>query len=289
MIKWVSDNVGYTEGAVNLGVILDSSNYIVDTGLDNTSINKLKKDFSGEIEYALITHHHADHIGGLSKLTILDSNVKIVCNEIEIPFIENTLLEPLSITGFYPHKKLRNKHLMAKSVSLKTRLSLPPNSIEVIHTPGHTLGHQVYKYEDIIFVGDAAFKESTLSKYKILFASNPLEAINSVDLLLKTKGNRFVLAHGGLEEDQEFLKVTKEHFISTFEIIESLIKPSIRQYDLVDLIFKELDLKESIKSRGITQYYLLQHTIKGYISGLVERGTIVQSVNDSGELVVNIN
>jgi hydroxyacylglutathione hydrolase len=85
----------------------------------------------------LITHHHADHIQGVPELKAKFPNLKVwgpAKDAARIPFLDHEVKE-----GDY-----------ARIGSLKAK---------VIETPGHTLGHIAYHFEedDIAFCGDTLF------------------------------------------------------------------------------------------------------------------------------------
>jgi hydroxyacylglutathione hydrolase len=86
---------------------------------------------------ALLTHHHADHIQGVPKLKEVFPELR-VCGPAKeasrIPFLDSLVAEG----DFVPVGSLRAK---------------------VLETPGHTIGHVAYHFEEdeIAFVGDTLF------------------------------------------------------------------------------------------------------------------------------------
>lgn len=83
-----------------------------------------------------VTHHHADHTGGLAAL-----KEKYGC----------------TITG--PESEVERISLVDRHVSEKTPLSFAGHNIRVLETPGHTLGHIAYYFPDdaLAFTGDTLF------------------------------------------------------------------------------------------------------------------------------------
>lgn len=117
-----------------------SSNHLalVDPGDANVCIDYIEKN-QLVLSIILITHHHADHIGGLEKLYhyCVEKNWSI---EIYAPKNENIP---------FATKKLEQGNI----VDL-TDFNL---SFNVIDLPGHTLGHIAYYADDILFCGDTLF------------------------------------------------------------------------------------------------------------------------------------
>ena len=115
MVNWVQEGIGVIESAVNIGIVNKTeSSFLIDTGIDNSAINKVLKTIDFDIDGALITHHHADHMGGCAKLESLGID-KLYGPKDELEFFTNPLIEPFTMFGgSYPPKKLRNRHLEAK-------------------------------------------------------------------------------------------------------------------------------------------------------------------------------
>ena len=125
-IKAFSDNYLW---AVSSG----KSAAIVDPGDPNPVLNYLKKN-ALNLEFILITHHHADHIGGIRKLKSEFPNAKVYGPAKEnIPLIDQKLKQDdqidLGVLGSY----------------------------KILDVPGHTAGHIAYYGEGSLFIGDTVF------------------------------------------------------------------------------------------------------------------------------------
>lgn len=274
-IIWCTDNLGLFKAPVNIGIVkLDKDNaLLIDTGNDNSSVSKVLKSIDLEAKGALITHHHADHIGGIRKL--VNMGVKdIFAPKDELALIHNTFLEPYTLYGGYPPKKLRNRHLMAKNVPEVKSLDAKPVDFGIdLPTPGHTIQHTSFKFEDTIYGGDAVFGIETIEKYKMLFAVNPKQAGDSIENLLKQEYDILIPAHGGVKyskkDGDEMLKTTQNHYYETLEQVLGIIGERKPQTSIHQLIFGELGIDKTLNN-NVSQYFLFYHTIQGYISNLVD-------------------
>jgi glyoxylase-like metal-dependent hydrolase (beta-lactamase superfamily II) len=289
VLKWISDNIAVFQAPVNIGLVkIENNHYLIDSGIDNFIVNKIVKSIDGGVSGAFITHHHADHMGGVNKLNQMGVN-DIFVPEAEIPFFNHTYLEPLSIFGGHPSKHLRNRHLESKpALNVNIFDASPVKEIKAVETAGHSLQHTSFLFEDVLFAGDAIFDSQIINKYKLLFASNPLQASNVLDMIRELDWDVMVLAHGGIHEKKEALdsiNATRNHYVETSQLMLSMTDRPTKLSDLTSKLIQSLNLSEIVDQRGLTQYYLYEHTVKGYISELVDLKQLSLSI-DKSEVIV---
>lgn len=274
MIKWISDTIGYFESAVNIGLIKSEDGYVlIDTGIDNTAVNKVIKSLDGPIHGAVVTHHHADHMGGCSKLASLGID-KLYGPKEELELFVKPFLEPFTMFGGgYPPKTLRNRHLEAKPIeSIKSHADAPFGT--PIECPGHSPGHVAYQFDDVLFSGDAVFTSETIEKYNLLFAINPSQAAESLDVLEKHDFHAMMLAHGGIAEEKsaalDMIRSTRDHYVQTKDLVLSELKEGMDLKEIVPHLLRNFNLWDIVKERGYTQYILYQVPLMGYVSNLLD-------------------
>lgn len=292
MVTWVEDGIGVLEGAVNIGIVNKSeASFLVDTGIDNSAINKVLKSIDFRIDGALITHHHADHMGGCNKLENLGIN-KLYGPESEIELFTNPYLEPFTMFGgSHPPKNLRNRHLEAKpSKQIK---SCEENYFgKQVFCPGHSPGHTAYLVDDILFSGDAAFTSETIDKYNMLFAVNPKLAAQSLDNLKNTEFSIMIPGHGPIANDQktaiDVINATHEHYTQTREKVLASIKNNMPYSDYIPKMMKEFGLDSIISERGVTQHYLYQVPLSGYLSNLIDDKLVNLEITNKELTIVNL-
>ncbi|QLG26513.1 MBL fold metallo-hydrolase [Halorarum halophilum] len=93
-----------------------------------------------DLEYALDTHIHADHVSGIRALVAETDATAVLPKSAAERGVEYTL----------PYE----------TVSDGETLALGEVEIEVIHTPGHTSGMTTYRVGNVLFTGDGLFTES---------------------------------------------------------------------------------------------------------------------------------
>ncbi|MEW6991500.1 hydroxyacylglutathione hydrolase [Colwelliaceae bacterium 6441] len=116
------------------------SNYLalVDPGDAQVCIDYIEENHL-ILSAILITHHHADHIGGIAKLY---DHCQAKKWPIEVFGPKNETIP------FANHHLVEDDHIELKHLDL---------SFSVIDLPGHTLGHIAYYTDGILFCGDTLF------------------------------------------------------------------------------------------------------------------------------------
>ena len=131
------------------------------------------------LKAALCTHHHNDHVGGLQDL--LDE------------------YRDLQVYGF--HQDRTRIPLLTDLVEDRERLPLCGLDLEILHTPGHTSTHIVFKIGDSLFVGDTLFGAGCGR----LFEGTPQQMVGSLDRILACgKNSRIYCGHEYTELNLRF-------------------------------------------------------------------------------------
>lgn len=163
--------------------------YIVDPGYEKEKIIQYVKDNDLEVLGILLTHAHIDHIGAIDAF-----NVPIYLHEREYEVIKDDGKNGFQFYGRQKPYNLEERNL----VKMKDGFVLPlgDKKIEIIHTPGHTVGGVCYKIDDDIYTGDTLF-EGTVGKWT--FPTGELEVLKeTVVNLIDNQEERMKIhpAHG---------------------------------------------------------------------------------------------
>lgn len=126
---------------------------VIDPGDIFSDLDSVLKDNGCKLEAVLLTHGHFDHIGGLDNLlSRYDVPVYIHTSEV------NFLSDPRSngSASFFMHFISH-----AKPIGIEEGThQIGHFTIQMMHTPGHTIGSSVFLYEDYMFAGDTLFQGS---------------------------------------------------------------------------------------------------------------------------------
>jgi len=127
--------------------------YIVDPGYEKEKVQKYVKDNKLEVLGILLTHGHIDHIGAIDSF---DVPVYLHKNEYEI--IINNYKNGFDYYGKEKPYSLENINLIR--IDESTIFEIDDKKIEVLHTPGHTVGGVCFKFGNDLYTGDTLFSGS---------------------------------------------------------------------------------------------------------------------------------
>lgn len=138
---------------------------VVDPG-DAAPVLERLNTLGYQLGYILITHHHHDHIGGVTTLLKHYPECQVFAGvDIPLPFD-------------------------AHRVNDDTLVDLPPLdcSLTVMTTPGHTLSHVVYYNQQALFCGDTLFNQGCGRLFEgtpeqMLMSLNKIKALSSNPLV----------------------------------------------------------------------------------------------------------
>ncbi len=128
---------------------------IIDPGANAAKIEKFVDGICGEavsVKYILLTHGHFDHTGALAQLKERYPAAEVMIHTEDA----DRLVHPEKYDRFFP----RVRPLAGGADRLLADgdvINLGGETIEVVHTPGHTPGGVAYKAGDILVTGDTLF------------------------------------------------------------------------------------------------------------------------------------
>ena len=148
ILSKITDDVIKFEGESNV-YFIKSLSTIIDCGnkVDKEELKKLVSTIvdPSKIEKVLFTHLHYDHVDNVD----LFPNAKFYASQDMIDFFnknhDNCTLDP-------------DASKLLETITLLPFENIP--EIEIIETPGHTVGSVCFLYKDVLFSGDTLFGSS---------------------------------------------------------------------------------------------------------------------------------
>ena len=109
-----------------------------------------------KLEAILLTHTHFDHIGAVAPVAKA-TGAPVYCPELETSVLAD-IMSYVPWEGFGPYESWDAE----ETVGGGERLELAGFEIDVVFTPGHSLGHVTYSIPDerVLFSGDVLFQGS---------------------------------------------------------------------------------------------------------------------------------
>lgn len=129
--------------------------FIVDPGDYAPKLSKQAMDLGLDIEYIILTHGHADHIGGIAQFKRDFANAKIVAHEDEKEMLGNSDIN-------CSKEMFRKEIIVDADIYVKggDKLSIGNTELTFISTPGHTKGGMSIYADGKLFSGDTLFRYS---------------------------------------------------------------------------------------------------------------------------------
>lgn len=179
-----------------------------------------KRDLS--LDYLLITHYHFDHTAGIQKLK-----------------------SHYNCHVFGPEKEKRSIPLLDTYLSPEDKLELMGEQIELIETPGHTIGHLAYFFVQsaLLFSGDCLFSlgcgrifEGTLEQmYESLYCLKKLPPHTKVFFGHEYTQNNLEFSLSILPNDPALLNMKKR--IEALLASKQMTSPTLLKDELISNLF----------------------------------------------------
>ena len=281
----ISDCCYYINCPSKMGIYVKETGdaYLIDSGNDKDAGKKAKKILDGEgwlLKGILVTHAHADHIGGCNYLQT-QTGCKIFASPMEGAFAANTTLMPISLYGGNPHKEICHKDMIAKPC-IVSGFEDPdfPKEIEIIDLSGHAPGQVGYKLPDgSVFLADVLCTRETLDKYAIVYLYDVgahLVSLERVAQMETEKGAFFVPAHCPVGESVAELAVyNQEKILEIAELLMQWCKEPKTLEQLLAMAFSHYNL-----TMNFAQHELIGSTIRSYLTYLEALGKLQIFIED---------
>lgn len=308
IIKMISIPTPYDVGAVNLYLILDEPITLIDAGPYSVEAEEGFLKGLSELNLApeaikriVITHAHPDHVGMAGRLqeltgaTVLMSTndvtklSKPTSDGIERHLIldqagmPEEIIQKMTAASAESGKRYNTKLNFDKVESLEDGQKLIFNSLEleVLYTPGHSIGHLSLYHEPsgILFAGDNLLEG---------ISPNPVLELNlegnkrykgmpnylaSLDLMSKLKINQVYPAHGKpFSHHMAVIQRFFSHFHKREEKVLKMVDTSEKTaYQLASLVHPTV--------RGLDLFLAVSLTI-GHLDLLVDEGRVTEQEKD---------
>lgn len=281
----LTNSTYYIPSPSNVGLyVKDNEVILIDSGSDKEAgrqILKILKEKNWKLSLIVNTHSNADHIGGnefLQKRT----DCRIAATAMEAALIENPVLESTILNGGFPHKRLRNKFLLAKASSVTDTISnsepILNTSLNAVPLPGHFLGMiAVQTPDNVLFTADSIISDEILSKFHIHFLYDVRAHFETLEMLKNRKDELFVPSHGKPVGPGEFKALVEfnEHKIrENIDVVLDSAATGTTSEEILALVCGHYGIE-----LNANQYVLISSTVRSILSYLLDEKLLDVSYN----------
>ena len=130
---------------------------VIDPGDEAPRLLAAIAELGLDVEAILLTHTHVDHVGAVTPVAEA-TGATVYCPELETPMLADIMKWTPPMPGIGPFEG----YDADETVSGGEKLALAGFDIDVVFTPGHSIGHVTYSIpgESAIFSGDVLFQGS---------------------------------------------------------------------------------------------------------------------------------
>lgn len=129
---------------------------VVDPGDEAPVLLAAIDELGVDVDAILLTHTHVDHVGAVAPLA-RETGAPVYCPVLEVPMLAD-IMAFTPIPGIGPYEGYAADHTLAGG----EKLELAGFDIDVLFTPGHSIGHLTYSIPDegALISGDVLFQGS---------------------------------------------------------------------------------------------------------------------------------
>ena len=127
---------------------------LIDPGAEPDEIISMVRDSGAELDAIWLTHAHLDHIGAVAAVR-REWSVPVHLHPEDLPLYERATNQA-AMYGL-PFEQPENPDVELADGDV---LAVGSLRFDVLHTPGHSPGHVVFKHDDMVFGGDLLFAGS---------------------------------------------------------------------------------------------------------------------------------
>lgn len=293
-LVFINERVAYLPGTNNLGVIVCAQGraIAVDTGIDKEAARLLRRacESTGlQIVATLLTHHHADHVGGNDYLERNIAGLTCYAPRREAPFIEDPYLEPSYLSyGAAPIAPMRNRFVMATPSIVHQRiepgtLTIESVTMQIVAVPGHSLAQVSIVIDDVCFAADGFFGAAVLTKYGLPYAHDVLAQLASFDVVRSLDVKYWIPGHGELQTPETIdatLAANRDAVAQGMTLVRDACATPASLQQIVAQVQQRLGLQSS----ALAQYAVFASGVSAYLTALHTQGALVVELTNEGPL-----
>ncbi len=271
----IKGNTYYINSFTNIGVFVKNNVVtLIDCGLDDEraiEIDNLLIENDLHLKNIIITHAHADHMGGC-KYFQDKYNCKVLSTLADTAIANLSIMNTSLIYGGLPISIARGKMLFAPScnATLLTEENTP-DGLEIVDLRGHSINMIGVKTEDnVLFVADSLISEKTINKFPLTYVLDLQQYYNSLQKIETSNADYFVPSHAEATSNiKPLIELNKKQVKQNIADIMSVLTKPLEVSDIVYEYCKKFNY-----TMKTSQFFVATTTVKNYLAYLEKIGQI---------------
>lgn len=282
-LKKLRNNTYYIDCPSRVGVVVLEGGRVllVDACSDRDGGKRILRATDSEgwqVDRVLVTHSHADHIGGLAHI-VDRTGATAYAKGIEACFARYPILEPVYVWGGYPHKGIRNKFFLATGTEVSDLGELKlPEGYEILDLYGHSFDQVGLMTPDgTAFIADALASEETLQKYGVTFLFDVGGYLETLERMKELKADTFLASHS--EPTDDILPLIERNIEKTMEVCHIITDICVEPSAFDTVLKRVFDRYGRTLNEG--QYSIVGASVHAYLTYLRDKGVITPMIEDN--------
>ncbi|MBR5322422.1 MAG: MBL fold metallo-hydrolase [Clostridia bacterium] len=256
---------------------------MIDSGppIDWEGILALLQEEKIKITSLLISHFHIDHIGNSVNMRN-QFGTKIYTSLFAAAAFANPLNFMTIASGKLTYSAIKKTKCfyMPDEIIDWTADSVTVDGVTfgIIQLPGHCAEQMGFVTPDnVAYIADQLLSNKLLESISIPYCTCPEENLKSIDKLLETDYDKYILAHNEVVDDIcELAEKNRNNIFEKAAFVEQLVEGEVTKAEMVAIFLKKTgrDLNSFRKVNGIT------NNIAAIIGYLIDEGRLIETAKD---------
>lgn len=278
----LTDRCSYLAGGTNVGLLslAGGTCVAVDSGDGTVAAEALLarlRERGERLTAVYNTHAHADHVGG-NALLERETGCAVFAPGAEAAVAAHPALNAALLYGGCPGPDQRHPYFLAEpSAARPLTPDALPEGVEAVSLPGHSPCMTAYRYDGVLFLGDALCARETLEQCPLSYVWDVAAYRESLKWVMDAQADWYLPSHApAMQEVGDLARFHLDCVDAVEERILSLCAEPIGFDDLLAALMKSYGLRP-----GPNRYLLTAAALRSYLSALLDASRLTREYRDA--------